>query len=69
LTNGNYGRIGFYDFQIFPYFGVNKGIYGSEIPMLPIDSVASAETKTNYFYFDPEVEINKNASSKEEMLL
>jgi hypothetical protein len=37
--------------------------------MLPIDSVASAETKTNYCYFSPDDEINKNATSKENMLI
>lgn len=66
LDNSATGNIGFYDFQIFPYYSKTTG---STIPLLPIDSVATAEAKTTYCFFDPALDSNINALSKEEMTI
>jgi hypothetical protein len=39
------------------------------VPLLPIDSVSTAETKTKYCYFNPDNDINKKATTIEEMLI
>ena len=68
LKDGYTGNIGFYDFQIFPYYELTNS-NGNIVPMLPIDSIDTAESKTSYCYFYPNNPTNQTATSKEEMII
>lgn len=57
--------ISFNDFQIFPYYEKDNGAGF----ILPIDSVAEAKAVKKYSYFNPNNEINKQATQQSEMLI
>ena len=59
--NGDTGQLIIEDFQIFPYVEVNETF------MLPDNPPEEAKITTEYYYFDPNSEINKTASSVQQM--